>query len=348
MATLTSPVSGYSSTARKTLILGADGATQATAANPLPVDAVVSVDSMSLTAEMKVNTGHDLYKTTTNVGDGISKVTFDSVAGLALEDVQAFENKTQGWIYNTKGATVTNTTITLDLTAQNTGYPVPGVADEFEIIYRGVSRLTDGTQISQAVGNVAHDAVDSGAPVKMGGVARTTQMTAVAQDDRVNQALTKSGEIIAAVYDYSTQANRVSEIDPVSGHHMSETLANITDGSDDVYYYYFDMDGYRYFTLQGAISSGNGAVGTETITATVEISIQDDGTAPSSCTYIDATSEIFGVANWQDTGGGGTTENFIAVLDEPVAVKYVRLKIDTSSAACGDLADWTIFMKKMF
>ena len=239
-------------------------------------------------------------------------------------------------------------------TTGDVGNFILGVRNEAYAVFTGtdgdyspISVTAGGKVHTQGEGFIAHDAADSGNPVKIGGYAVTTQRAAVADGDRVDLALTKNGEVILSTYDYSTQSNRSSEIDPVSGHHMSETLANVTDGADGTYYYYFDMDGYRYFTLQGAISSGSTGVGTETMTATVEISIQDDGTAPSSCTYIPATTELFGVASWTDTGGGSTTENFIAVLDEPVAVKYVRVKIVAMTNAADD-GDWTIFMKKMF
>jgi hypothetical protein len=138
----------YSSTARKVLVLGSDGASMASASNPLPVDASVTIGTVNLEAEMKVDTGHDLYVTTNNIGDGVDTISFDTVTGLTLEDIQAVENKTEGWIYKTKGATVAADEIELDMSVQETGAPVPGATDEFEIVYRGASRLTDKTQMS--------------------------------------------------------------------------------------------------------------------------------------------------------------------------------------------------------
>jgi len=141
------PEFGYSSTVRKTLVLGKDGETLASAANPLPVDAVVSVDTMTINAEMKEASGQDYYVTTTNLGDGTLTIGFDdassfTVAGaLALQDIVSIENKTQGWIYVSKGATVGDTSILLVAANQTTGYPVPGAADEFEIVYRGIDRI---------------------------------------------------------------------------------------------------------------------------------------------------------------------------------------------------------------
>ena len=50
------------------------------------------------------------------------------------------------------------------------------------------------------VGNVAHDAADSGAPIKTGGRARTTEITAVASDDRVDSIHDKVGKQVVLPY----------------------------------------------------------------------------------------------------------------------------------------------------
>ena len=116
------------------------------AAHPLPSTASVTVDTMSITAEMKETSSQDYYVTTTNLGDGTLTIGFDdassfTVAGaLALQDIVTVENKTQGWVYNTAGATVADTSILLVAANQVTGYPVPGALDEFEIVYRGIDR----------------------------------------------------------------------------------------------------------------------------------------------------------------------------------------------------------------
>jgi hypothetical protein len=49
-----------------------------------------------------------------------------------------------------------------------------------------VSQATASALNAQVVGNIAHDAADSGPPVKIGGVARTANPTAVAAGDRVD------------------------------------------------------------------------------------------------------------------------------------------------------------------
>jgi hypothetical protein len=53
--------------------------------------------------------------------------------------------------------------------------------------------LTGGGQVSQAVGNVAHDAVDSGAPLKVGGKANSSIPANVQAGDRVDALFSLAG-----------------------------------------------------------------------------------------------------------------------------------------------------------
>ena len=187
-------------------------------------------------------------------------------------------------------------------------------------------------------GALAHDAVDSGNPIKTGGRARTSQITAVANDDRTDNVLNEYGEQVNAGYTWGTDSNRTEEIDPVSSHHVEETLideTNIT--TNTTTYAYLDLDGYRYFSLQGETS---GTSPTDTLTVTIEATDQDDGTAQADCTYQDVTSDLFGVASWVDT-------DFFAVCDIPVSYKYIRVKYVTSNDS-GDDADLTVYSKKLW
>ena len=51
--------------------------------------------------------------------------------------------------------------------------------------------------VSTVSGDVAHDAADSGNPVKIGGVARAAEATAVTAGDRVNASYTLTGRALA-------------------------------------------------------------------------------------------------------------------------------------------------------
>ena len=93
--------------------------------------------------------------------------------------------------------------------ADNTANPtVPGVG-AFGLVFDGSTwdrmqgTSADGVLVNMgsnndvtATGNVAHDAVDSGNPVKIGGVARSTQPANVANNDRVDAYFDKLGRIV--------------------------------------------------------------------------------------------------------------------------------------------------------
>lgn len=167
------------------------------------------------------------------------------------------------------------------------------------------------------------------------GVRADTQTSFSGTDgDYTPLSLSQYGELTLRGYDYSTNGTRVEEIDPVSAHHVEETLADVTNGADDTYYYYFDMDGFQHFAAQFTLNGGSG-----TCTVTVEATIQDDGTAPASCTYVDITLDEFGVANF--------TASDIIIGDTSYAFKYVRYKVVAATGAADD-ADWTIYNKKMY
>ena len=137
-------------------------------------------------------------------------------------------------------------------------------------------------------------------------------------------------------YVSATSSDRVEEIDPISQHYVTETLASVTNGADETYYYYVDMNGYRKAGFQLTLNGGSG-----TCTVTVEGSIQDDGTAPASCAYLDITSATFGAANF-------TASNVLIDNDEKLACfKYVRLKVVASTGDADD-ADWTIYSKRLY
>ena len=164
----TIPTDGYSSLAKFSAVLGRDGSTIATITNPLPVDAIVTIDSMNLEAEMKTVSGHDLYSVPTVAGSaGTIVFTWTDISGFTtLKQVQGVENKTQGWIYNTGDATLVSaagtTTLTLSAAMQKSGYPTFTASDEIEVVYRNTSRLTDKTQMSQITDGTDEATVNAG------------------------------------------------------------------------------------------------------------------------------------------------------------------------------------------
>jgi len=134
-------------------------------------------------------------------------------------------------------------------------------------------------------------------------------------------------------YDAGTTADKSFEVNPVSDHHVEEkaTLTNVANVTPE--YVYLDMDGYRHFGIQFIKDAG-----VDTVTFTVEATLQDDGTAAASCTYGDVTSDWFGVASWTATD--------LIQADQPIMAKYVRLKVTTAGG--NDDADFTVHTKKLF
>lgn len=114
--------------------------------------------------------------------------------------------------------------------------------------------------------------------------------------------------------------------------YLFDTLAAVTNGTDGTYYYYLNMDNFKYAAIQCTLSGGTG-----TVTVTVEGSVQNEQTN-SSAIYQDITSSFFGVASITATG--------MFVIDTPTSFKWVRVKVVASTAAVND-ADWTIYAKRL-
>lgn len=255
--------------ATKSLILGADGENMASASNPLPVDAVVSVDSMSLTSEMKVDSGHDLYLAENVSRAGDLSVDFDSITGLDLVHVQAVENKTKGWVYNTKGATVSDTNITLVSGNQDSGYPVIASGDEIEVVYRGDSRF-DGlaTQatllaIKENTDKLKFDTDD----LKItGSVTTDVDVSDLATEDSLNKLKILSGEtavLLSAAQELTDEwvtTTNISTIDVVGFNKVGIFVTPTKNDSEDCKIRlraklgdnYFDIDGLEERTVFGS------------------------------------------------------------------------------------------------
>jgi hypothetical protein len=138
-------------------------------------------------------------------------------------------------------------------------------------------------------------------------------------------------------YDSGTDSQKVYEVAPLNTAYVAEKTVLTNIAQSTTAYIYYDMAGSRLITLQGV---QNGAGSTDTITCTIEATLQDDGTAAASCAYVDITSTFFGVASWVDT-------DFLAVIDQLTAFKYIRVKYVTNAGGGND-ADLTVFSKKMF
>lgn len=89
-------------------------------------------------------------------------------------------------------------------TTGDTGVFVLGVANEAQTTLAAdadyIAQATDTKGNTLVVGNIAHDGVDAGNPVKIGGTARQTNPTAVADTDRVNGFFDDVGRVVQMPY----------------------------------------------------------------------------------------------------------------------------------------------------
>lgn len=133
-------------------------------------------------------------------------------------------------------------------------------------------------------------------------------------------------------YDGTAEAIQTSNF---SAYYVFTPIA-VTNGTDGTYYYYYEMNGYKQLGIQLIIGAGSGSV-----TATVEGTMQDDGTAQASCTYKDVTNALYGAASF-------TASNVLFDTNTKCGnFKYLRVKIVANTGGAGD-GDWTIFAKKLF
>ena len=98
------------------------------------------------------------------------------------------------------------------------------------------------------------------------------------------------------------------------------------------------MNSYRKGSFQLEITPASAT----SVTVTLEGTIQDDGTAPASCTYQDITNDVFGVAN-------ATADDMWLDNAEALAgLTYARIKVAVVYPGDEDDADWTIYHKKLY
>jgi hypothetical protein len=129
-------------------------------------------------------------------------------------------------------------------------------------------------------GDVAHDAVDSGNPVKIGGHARTSQRTAVANGDRVDGAFDEFGQQVQAGFLWASRTAGVTEDDPVTVHYLNRAVNTDTTNVTATTHYYpsadpgLSMDGYSDFSFTGKLIDADG-----TLTLTLEGTNDEDTTS---------------------------------------------------------------------
>jgi hypothetical protein len=127
-------------------------------------------------------------------------------------------------------------------TANTTAWKVDGSA-----VTQPISMATN-----TPVGNVAHDGADSGAPVKTGGRARSSEIAAVANDDRVDSVYDLTGKQI--VLPYANPENFVSG-----------AITSAMTGTTSTSLIAAPASGLRNYITQITVSNSHATVGTDII-----------------------------------------------------------------------------------
>lgn len=147
---------------------------------------LVTPDSVALPANQSVNVAQ-MNGVTTSMGSGIMGTGVQRVAIASDNDA-----------VTVKQATGTNLHAVLDA---NSGVDIGKLTANQSV---NLAQVAGGTAINSGVtgalatgGDTASDAVDAGNPLKIGGQARTTNPTAVADADRVNGIFDKLGKQIS-------------------------------------------------------------------------------------------------------------------------------------------------------
>ena len=196
---------------------------------------------------------------------------------------------------------------------------IDGVGSQNQTV--GASSIVQGAEGKDFDGSALPNTVTEGNATRVAATLSGVQYVMVVNED---------GSARPA-YDSGTDSFKQFEVSPLSSHHVEETLADVTNETNATTYYYVDLDGYKFFSLQIEIGAA-----TDTCTVTIEATNQDDGTAAASCVYQDVTNDLFGVAS--------VTADDFWVAKDAMMFKYIRVK--TVTAGGNNDADYTLYHKK--
>ncbi|MCP4540162.1 MAG: hypothetical protein GY832_23740 [Chloroflexi bacterium] len=142
----------------------------------------------------------------------------------------------------------------------------------------------------------------------------------------------------------TSSTQNTKEVNPVWEAHIEENKATATSQGDGTTYYYLDMDGYAGAAIH-VLADTPGAAGDQAYT--VEASLQDDGTAQASCTYIDVTQ--FGMDNMTAANAASyTTVVYLHTNAAFRACKWLRLKVVRANDGANTDGAWTIEAKRLY
>jgi hypothetical protein len=200
-------------------------------------------------------------------------------------------------------------------------------------------------------GNVAHDAVDAGNPVKTGFQAVSALPAAVAHGDRVNGVANLLGQQMLANFDLISQSGRNLRTNPDYGQRENIGIVNIvngvsTNGAGTTYDYYFSPIAHGKFALHFILDGGVDGGSDTGITLTIFGTLQNDGTAKESCVYEDFSVPFLGATSYNQANGTNGTVYINDSAGTGQQFTWMRLRL-VISANTGT-ADWRILSGKRY
>jgi len=170
------------------------------------------------------------------------------------------------------------------------------------------------------------------------GQARSTQASAIDEDDAGALVTNLYKELVLANYIWANQANRTEEDDPLDTRDVGDQLADevtlVAGTTDD---YYVLLQHYKGFSIQFIPDPAGGAPDGLT-QLKIYASNQDDGTAPNALDYTDVTSAWFGAPTI-------TVEQFL-LFDLDMCAYAIHIEL-TRDAGVGD-EDYTLRLRRNY
>lgn len=187
-------------------------------------------------------------------------------------------------------------------------------------------------------GDTAHDAVDAGSPVAIGGNAQSTQAAPVTAGRRVRAVFNLFGELVIAGYNWATNSVRTSENDPLDQRYDEElfVLTNVPNATPDETIL-IDMRGYQSCSVHVEKTGASG----DTFTWTME---SNGESALSTDDWIDTTQ--FGWTSATVTSAATYTADGIIYSNRGFNPSGHKVKIET--AGTGDDADFKVSVKRYY
>lgn len=187
---------------------------------------------------------------------------------------------------------------------------------QLDIIGDGSAGGISGTVDVQ--GDTAHDSSDSGNPMKVGAVARSTQQTAVADGDRTDLVANLNGELILAGYEWLTELLRTVDASDKSS---VELLTELNGAASTPHY--INTGGYDYVMCHFIPTSS---------ILKIEASALNDGSAENDVGRPYRDISQYGIDIKDGTVASGTYNSEIMFGIDTRGIEWIKLDVTVTTS----------------